>query len=62
MEKFAQFPWKGKANIQQPDRIFWVIQNWEFVEKDGNSFYEQVFFGKEIVKTDRGSLLSLQFR
>lgn len=52
MEKFSQYPWKGKACIKEPDRVFWLIQNWKFVEKDGSSFYDQVFFGKEIVKSN----------
>lgn len=62
MENFSVFSWKGKVNIQKPDRIFWMIQNWELVEKEGNPFYEQIFFGKEIVKTSRGIKFSLQFR
>ena len=53
MEKFSCFNWKGKVNIKSPQRILWMIQNWIFKE-DGSTQFEQVFFGKEIVKTDRG--------
>lgn len=43
--------------MKNPQRVFWLIQNWEFVEKDGSSFYEQVFFGKEIVFSGKGKFL-----
>jgi hypothetical protein len=62
MEKFGTFTWKGKCNVHQPDRIFWVIQNWELLEKQGTAHYEQIFFGKEIVKTSRGKKKGLTIR
>jgi len=55
MERFSVYPWKGKCSVSAPDRIFWLIQNWDIIESDGSTILEQVFFGKEIVKTPRGS-------
>lgn len=56
MEKFNGYKFNGKCNLQDPQRIFWLIQNWDFVEKDGSSICEQVFFGREIVTTNRGEI------
>jgi len=53
-EKFSRFPWKGKANIKEPQRVFWLIHGWQFVEHNGSSFLEQVYFGKEVVQTPLG--------
>ena len=55
MEKFSGFKWNGKCSISNPARTFWIIQNWELVEKDGSSYYDRCYFGKEIVKPTLGS-------
>lgn len=41
--------------MKEPKRVFWLIHGWHFVEQNGTSFLEQVYFGKEVVQTPMGS-------
>ena len=54
IQRFDKYPFKGKCAVKNPERTFWLIQSWQFVDKDGSSWLEQVFFGKEVVKTPKG--------
>lgn len=54
------YGWHGHAVLKASDRTFMVIHNWVVDKQTGQKSLDRVIFGKEIVKTLRGSLCMIK--